>query len=90
MKFPHVLPLLSACILIFACSSESNPEADETEIPPVPQETYFPSTSPSSDWESLSLASLGWNENESEALVAYLAESNTDAFLMLKDGRIVI
>lgn len=50
---------------------------------------YFPT--PDGDiWETVTLESLSWNTNALNELDTFLEESNTKAFIILKDGRIVI
>lgn len=53
------------------------------------QALYFP---PNDDaqWATVSPAELGWCEDEIPALIDLLDASNTKAFLVLKDGKIVI
>lgn len=53
------------------------------------QTLYFP---PNDDalWATMSPSELGWCEDEIPALTAFLEASNTKAFLVLKDGKIVL
>lgn len=53
------------------------------------QEIYFPPTD-SDLWDTTGIAELGWCEDKTPELFAYLDEKNTKAFLVLKDGKIVI
>ena len=53
------------------------------------QTLYFPPLTGSS-WETLSPDSLGWCEDNIDSLYQYLEEKNTKAFLVLKNGRIVL
>ena len=53
------------------------------------QTLYFPPTD-SDDWATISPESLGWCTDEIPALYEYLEEKNTKAFLVLKDGKIVL
>ena len=69
-------------LLILSCSEKPNPD-------PRPAEMYFPPLS-GNTWESTSAASLGWNVNEIENLKTLLEENGTRAFIILKDGKIVI
>jgi CubicO group peptidase (beta-lactamase class C family) len=50
---------------------------------------YFPPTIGNS-WETTSPAQLGWCEDQLPELVSFLESNNTKAFLVLKNGRIVI
>lgn len=74
---------LCALFLALSCSSASddgeNPEADAT--------LYFPPLSGNS-WETVNPADLGWNLNRLEELNTFLIESNTEAFLILYNGKI--
>lgn len=53
------------------------------------QNLYFPPLTGNA-WDTLSPASLGWCQDEIDSLIAYLDTKNTKAFLLLKDGKIVI
>lgn len=53
------------------------------------QDLYFPPTS-GSTWETTAPADLGWCEDSIPQLLDFLEVSNTKAFLVLKDGKIVI
>jgi CubicO group peptidase (beta-lactamase class C family) len=58
---------------------------------PIPSPTstalYFPT---SIAWETVSPASLGWDETKIPELRTFLAETNTRALIVLKDGKIVM
>ncbi len=51
--------------------------------------TYFPPLK-GKDWETISPSSLGWDNDEIKNLNSYLETKNTKAFIVLKDGKIVI
>lgn len=53
------------------------------------QDLYFPPTF-GNTWETITPQELGWCEDELPALQTYLDESDTKAFLILKDGKIVV
>ncbi|MBK9074235.1 MAG: serine hydrolase [Flavobacteriales bacterium] len=53
------------------------------------QSLYFPPNG-SSAWDTLSPASLGWCPDRIDSLIDFVGSRNTKAFLILKDGRIVI
>jgi CubicO group peptidase (beta-lactamase class C family) len=78
MKRTFCLPLIF--ILLQSCS-KTEPEA-ESKI-------YFPPIG-SDTWESTSPASLGWNTEEIPALLDLLETNKTRAFILLKDGKIVM
>ncbi len=72
-------------LLLASCSKESNvPEQD-----PVPTKIYFPPIT-GNDWESLDPASLNWDVNKLADLYGFLEDNNTRAFIILKDGKIVV
>lgn len=53
------------------------------------QELYFPPLVGSA-WDTTSMTSLGWCPENLPALYAYLEDKNTKAFLVIKDGKIVL
>ncbi len=72
---------LSATLFVFLSCSKND------EITPV-ESLYFPPTG--SNWEKVTPASLGWDESKIPDLKSFLQTSNTRAFIVLKDGKIVI
>jgi len=81
MKYSIVIVL---AFLVFGCKK------DENNVTPDHESTlYFPSVS-SDEWETTSPDHLGWNTSDLEGLLTYLEENNTRAFIVLKDGKIVI
>jgi CubicO group peptidase (beta-lactamase class C family) len=50
---------------------------------------YFPPNNPGV-WDTLSPASLGWCQPKIDSLYLFLDSSDTRAFILLKDGRIVL
>lgn len=50
---------------------------------------YFPPTTGNS-WDTLSPSSLGWCQDKIDTLLNFLDSKNTKAFIVLKDGKIVI
>jgi CubicO group peptidase (beta-lactamase class C family) len=53
------------------------------------QELYFPPIT-NGNWEGMSLEDAGFCQDNEQALYDYLEATNTDAFLLLKDGKVVI
>ncbi|MCC5946702.1 MAG: serine hydrolase [Bernardetiaceae bacterium] len=53
------------------------------------QELYFPPND-SDEWERIAPEDLGWCEDQVNELLAFLEANNTKAFLILKDGKIVV
>jgi CubicO group peptidase (beta-lactamase class C family) len=50
---------------------------------------YFPPTT-GNNWQTTTPAELGWCEDQLPELISFLESNNTKAFLVLKNGRIVI
>ncbi|NHF58062.1 serine hydrolase [Flavobacteriaceae bacterium TP-CH-4] len=89
MKIPVHL-IIGISFLVFGCSKDSG----DTTIPPVGPEPeveglYFPPLD-ADTWETTSIAELGWNMEAEQPLLDFLEAKNTKAFLLLKDGKIVI
>ena len=83
MKILKFLPLL-VLLPFFGCSSS------EDEPTPTPAETmYFPNNT-DSNWETKSIASLGWNQSAVQPLKDFLAEKHSKSFMILVNGRIVM
>lgn len=72
------LPLALLFLLMLACNKKEDPS---------PIKMYFPTDN---TWESISPASLGWDVAKLEALNTFLEANNTRAFIILKDGKIVV
>lgn len=77
--------------LICFCACE---EAIETPTPPQEEipgntELYFPPIGLDS-WETISPAELDWNEEEIPNLINLLEANDSRAFILLKDGKIVL
>jgi CubicO group peptidase (beta-lactamase class C family) len=53
------------------------------------QTLYFPPLT-GSQWDTLSASSLGWNTTALGPLYSFLDSNNTRAFIVLKDGKIVL
>ncbi len=53
------------------------------------QNLYFPPTT-GNNWDTIAPATLGWCDNRIDSLYDYLEQRNTKAFLILKDGKIVL
>lgn len=54
------------------------------------QQIYFPPVNQNAQWETTSPASLGWCQDKIDTLYQYLQMQNTKAFIVLKDGKIVL
>lgn len=53
------------------------------------QQLYFPPLT-GAEWDTISPQSLNWCQQNIDSLYAYLDANNTNAFILLKDGKIVI
>lgn len=73
---------LTLFILTLASACDNSDE-------PKPTSLYFPPTG-TTTWESISPSELGWDVTKLEALNTLLEDNNSRAFLVLKDGKIVI
>ena len=89
MKNIYLPYLLIAALLFFNCSKDNPKDGEEETEDPTHLEAYFPPAD-SDTWETLSLDDLDWNSDAEQPLYDFLEERNTDAFLVLKDGRIVL
>jgi CubicO group peptidase (beta-lactamase class C family) len=74
----NVQLLFVSLLFLTSCNKENDPEPG----------TYFPPNG--SFWEKVTPTSLGWDESKIPELKAFLLASNTRAFIVLKDGKIVI
>ncbi len=83
MKLSLLIGIVALSVCFTGCSQENEIGSDQ-EIA-----IYFPPTN-SSDWERTTPENLGWNTLEIGNLNTYLETNNTRAFIVLKDGKIVI
>ena len=73
---------------IFAGCKKSSPE-DPLPVPTPEPAMYFPPVS-GTTWETTSPNSLGWTDTQLNDLYSYLQLKNTKAFIILKNGKIVV
>lgn len=76
----YTLLLFVLLVLTSACGGDD---------PSPGKSSYFPPIG-SSTWETITPASLGWNETNIAGLDDFMTSTNTRALLVLKDGKIVI
>ena len=87
---PYIVSLLALwCLVGTSCSKDKNNVIIEEEQQPEAVDLYFPPLN-SSTWETTSINELEWNTAGEQALLDFLEEKNTKAFILLKDGKIVI
>lgn len=75
------LNLFFLSVLIFSGCSSDEEQPNET--------MYFPPAT-GTDWETKSIASLGWNQGAIQSLKDYLSDKNSKSFMILVNGRIVM
>lgn len=82
--------IFALIFFLFSCSSSDDDSIVISDDPVVTEEgLYFPPLN-SSVWETISLSELNWNQTALDELKAFLEDSNTESFILLKDGKIVI
>lgn len=74
-----ILPALLSC-----SKDNTKPEPDEPSKP-----IYFPPVNPG-EWSTVTPESLNWNAQEINNLKTFLSDNGTRAFIVLKDGKIVM
>ncbi|MBI1341348.1 MAG: serine hydrolase [Terrimonas sp.] len=82
MKTHHLVSSLICILFITSCQKASND-------PVPPAQLYFPPVT-GNEWQTGTPASLGWNENAVNDLYTFLDQKNTKAFIVLKNGRMVM
>ncbi len=75
--------LFICCIILFACRKA------EVESPSPVAALYFPPVS-SAEWQTTTPSSLNWDTSKLPALYNYLQQEDTRAFIVLKDGKMVL
>jgi CubicO group peptidase (beta-lactamase class C family) len=72
--------------LIFFLSCK---KGNDSQPNPISETLYFPPIG-NTEWSTTSFTSLGWNQTELNNLYPYLESKNTKAFIILKNGKIVV
>jgi len=84
--------ITTALILFFSLAVFMGCRKHGTPAPVPPTQTggklYFPPVG-SNDWQTVTTASLGWDDTQLTALYPYLQSVGTKAFIILKNGNIV-
>lgn len=80
-----ILLIFSICIVLSCGTTDDVVVQDDI----VESELYFPPLDQST-WETIEPGSLNWNEDGLVELFNFLSTNNTRAFIVLKDGKIVI
>ncbi|MBO9634025.1 MAG: serine hydrolase [Chitinophagaceae bacterium] len=73
-------------LLLYSCQKD---KGGENVDPPVSAALYFPPIN-STEWQITSPASLNWNSTAIDGLYTYLEGKSTKAFIILKNGKIVL
>lgn len=81
---------LMLSLLMLSCDAEIENELPIPDPNPVlDRSIYFPPKG-STQWESINPDELGWNMGKMTELKGFLQNNNTRAFLILKEGKIVV
>ncbi|WP_127129573.1 serine hydrolase domain-containing protein [Pseudoflavitalea rhizosphaerae] len=82
----YQLLLAIPLFLIFSCKKD---KSGDDGNPPDSAALYFPTVS-GTEWQTSSAASLKWDQPAIDELYTYLDAKNTKAFIVLKNGKIVL
>ena len=83
MKKIYLCVVILAFICIASCKKSSDPNKSTTTQP-----LYFP-PSGTTEWQTATAASLGWDNTALNNLYPYLQSKGTKAFIILKGGKMV-
>lgn len=83
----YTLTFSVATLLLTACNKTKDDVP--TIPPPLSSQIYFPPLS-GTDWATATPESLGWNTANLPSLYDFLAAEQTRAFIVLKNGKIVL
>jgi CubicO group peptidase (beta-lactamase class C family) len=81
--------MLYKILLVLLAFTSSCKKGDVPSDPENPGPSYFPPIN-SSEWQTVTPKSLGWNVSAIPDLNKLLEENGTRAFILLKDGKIVM
>jgi CubicO group peptidase (beta-lactamase class C family) len=90
LRIPIELACLSLILVTCSKSEVTTGDPDSKDPPTIPQNLYYPPLQADGQWETASVESLGWDEELATSLVSYLEAEGTQAFIILKDGKIVM
>ena len=90
LRVPLKLAFLFLVLTSCSKSEVSTGDPDSGDPPIIPQNLYYPPLQAGGQWETTSLESLGWDVELADSLVSYLETEGTQAFIILKDGKIVM
>jgi hypothetical protein len=92
MKNKTHMFLLIIGLLSIACSIDADADTtiqDNIITEKTAENLYFPPLN-STEWETIPMTELKWNEVASQALYTFLEEKSTNAFIVLKNGKIAV
>ena len=78
----HFATLLILILFTLSCSPSDDPIITEEAM-------YFPPND-ATTWETKTIASLNWNQNNIQDLLTYLETKNSKSFIILHNGKIVM
>lgn len=84
MKFQLIFFLTLISLFIISCSNDAAPAPE-----PIEETFYFPPIN-SEAWKTTSLQDLGWKTENEQLLYDFLEANDTDAFIILSNGKIAI
>lgn len=82
--------LLFYSILFFLVACSTDEVAPDTDSASNQTPLYFPPVVANADWATTTPESLGWETTTLTELYQYLESQNSRAFIILKDGKIVV
>jgi CubicO group peptidase (beta-lactamase class C family) len=86
----YIVMSLVTFYLLCACTNDSSNKEDQIiTLNTTNLDLYFPPTN-SNEWETITVEELGWNLSAEQSLIDFLDEKDTRAFIVLKDGKIVL
>ena len=85
----NILKIFWVALIIFGCSTSDDSNPTPNPIPPFDETLYFPPIN-SSTWETESLNDLNWDSNALTDLLTFVEEKNSESFIILKNGKIVV
>lgn len=84
-------PIVVVLVFCFGCSSDAEDIASNDEVDELPATSnlYYPPLN-SPNWETTSVDELGWDALAEQELYDFLETNDSKAFIILKDGKIVV
>ena len=76
-------------ILFLLCLALSGCQKTGELQPNINESMYFPANTVA-DWDTKSIANMGWNKSAVESLKEFLIQKNTKSFMILVNGKIVM